>query len=397
MDSNFLACGASMFWAFWGYLNDQPRTAQNIQFLADRGIQYIRVFGAVGPSGIWQDRIVDPSMPHYDTLIATFTDWVYDIYGIRVEWCIMAGLDHLPSSASRTRLVTTFGNMASGREQKIFLIEIANEPQQNGPGLAELRQLALHLQGMTSVLVAPGAAISGDPGFNTQAIYAPPISGVTTYHMERSQSGSGGVWRPMRQPWDVQFVTGVPVLSSCDEPIGPESSVASDDNPLRLAMMQAVCYIGGVGAYTLHCGAGIRGGGAGDVARNRKANFWEQPGIDTILGAFRNVRAFLPSDVPSWSRHNTNANFPNRPWDFYPREQNISRVYNATKDNRFVSAVLGVTGDISLQARRTMTAVEVYDIVSGTTIGSTSLNAGQTLQLNQAGWPEGFLIKGTFV
>lgn len=304
-----------MFWALWGYVNDQLRTAQNIQFLADRGIQYIRVFGAVGPAGFWEDRVVDPTMPEYDALIAGFTDWVYDTYGIRVEWCIMAGLDKLQTSASRSNLVTTFGNMASGREHKIFLTEIANEPQQNGPGLAELRQLALHLRSMTSVLVAPGAAITDDPGFDTRAISAPPVGDVTTYHLDRSQSGACGVWRPMRQPWEVQFVTGVPALSSCDEPIGPESSVAADDNPLRLGMMQAVCYMSGVGAYTFHCGAGIRGGGIGDLSRNppRRANFWQQPGIDTILGAFRNVRAFLPGDVPNWDRHNTNANYPNRP------------------------------------------------------------------------------------
>src|SRR5262245_52030517 len=53
----FLGVGATLFWAGWGYQHDRARLEQNLDFLATRGVDYIRVLGVVGPRG-WPDRTV---------------------------------------------------------------------------------------------------------------------------------------------------------------------------------------------------------------------------------------------------------------------------------------------------------------------------------------------------
>src|SRR3954464_5371224 len=67
----FLARGATMFWALWGYQHDRDRLGRNLTTLRGWNVDYIRVLGVVGapgdqPGDSWRDRRIDPSAESYD-------------------------------------------------------------------------------------------------------------------------------------------------------------------------------------------------------------------------------------------------------------------------------------------------------------------------------------------
>ncbi len=116
-------------------------------------------------------------------------------------------------------------------------------------------------------------------------LYGGGVCDVVTIHPDRDISKADGPWRPVRQPWFLQFTPDIPELVEIGEPIGPQSSVAEDADPLRLTMAAAVGALCGAGAYCLHTGAGIRGGGA--------ANLWEVRHIEATLAGL--VRRGCPA------------------------------------------------------------------------------------------------------
>ena len=170
----FLARGATLFWALWGYQHDRARLGRNLETLRNWGFDYIRVLGVVGEPGdrpgpvcgpgvancdSWRDRRLDPTAPDYARDIAGFTDWAYREYGLRVQWTIFGGTGFTPTAGSRRAIVDVFAGMAKGREQAIFAFEVANEASQNGfsgeEGRNELRGLARALKSSSS---EPGGA-----------------------------------------------------------------------------------------------------------------------------------------------------------------------------------------------------------------------------------------------
>src|SRR5436309_5783333 len=64
----YLAVGASLFWALWGYQHDRQRLEKHLDYLSRHGVDYIRVFGVIGPR--WADRIVDPRDRAWDQNLA---------------------------------------------------------------------------------------------------------------------------------------------------------------------------------------------------------------------------------------------------------------------------------------------------------------------------------------
>jgi hypothetical protein len=393
---SFLPLGATLFWGPWGFKFDRDRLERHLQFLADRGVDYVRVLGQVGmpgqdPNDTWSDRPIDPrwadACPEqgarparcgtYDQVIAGLTDLAYDRYGLRVEWTAFGGTGFTPTPASRLALVERMLAMSKGREHKIMHFEIANEFYHNGfegpDGLEELRSLGRHLQGRTPVLVALSAPRGSDCGV-MQRMYAGGVGDLVTEHFSRS--GDDGGWAAVRSPWRLQFCEGLPPLKSSNEPAGPFGSVRAEADPLRLAMSAAMTYLSGVGAYVLHTGPGIRGGGRADKARGRPADIWAVPDIERILQALAHVRAALPADLASWSRrHEARQDDPvilraigDRP----------VTAYTATQARRFVVLPLAVEGPLTVQARVPV-RLQVIHPVSGAVLHGTSLAASASV------------------
>lgn len=383
----FLGLGASLFWALWAFVHDRERLERNLAVLSGR-VHYIRVFAVVGPGGGWADRTVDPRDRGWADAAAGLTDLAFDTYGIRIEWTVFAGIDNCPSQTERIDAVGRLIAALQGRFEKVMHFEVANEAGINGfdgvTGADNLRELAAILKDRTPNLVAVSAPGSEEQG---QAWYEHSQADLATIHPDRSQSGTGGMWRPVRQPWDVHFQPGLPSLRSLNEPIGPRSSVAMDDDPLRLVMLAATGYVTGSAMFVLHTGAGVRGGGAADLGTGkfylpRPANIWEVEHIDAILDGLVLVAMGLPPDVPNWSKQNGNSKFPDYPFHVeHLTEDVILRAYCAVGGSRFVAVPMQIMKPVQLQARRKMT-LRAFDPLSGDLLQKADLEAGQTLTLN---------------
>ena len=402
----WLPVGATLFWAPWGYKFDRARLERDLALLAEFDIDYIRVLGQVGvpgdPADGWADRLIDPGWADacgtspkptcgtYDEVVAGLTDLAFDKYGIRTMWTVFGGTAFTPTPDSRRTLVDRLLAMSRGREHKIMHFEVGNESYQNGfggvAGEAELRQLGRYMQERSPVLVALSAPRGSDCAA-AQRLYAGGVGEIVTEHFAR---GVGDVWEPIRNVWDLQFCDGLPPLRTSNEPIGPFSSVRAENDTRRLATAAAVTYVSGVGAYVLHTGGGIRGGGRADLERGRPASVADVPEIATTLRALRRVTARLPSEVPNWTRFD--ATRPDAPITV-TAAGGLTAAYGARSDDRFVVVALGTRGRITLRGTASL-EVEVVDPLDGRRLGGGIMAAGATLSVAA---PGAALISGRIV
>jgi hypothetical protein len=273
------------------------------------------------------------------------------------------------------------------------LLEVANEYRQNGlEDVAELRSLGRRLARRTRVLVALSAASTS----NACQVYRGSAADVATVHYPRDSS-EGDPWQPVRRPWgwpgayDAACRGGLPVAVN-NEPIGPQSSVKADDDPLRLVMAYVTTFVAGNAAYVLHAGAGIRGGGAADLAAGRSADFADVPNLTTVLAGLQRAKAYLPRDLANWRRHD--ARDPAHPFigfDEAVRSGTLGAAYAATSHNRFVVAVLGARGDLVVRAR-TPLVVEIHEPLGDRAARRVDLGAGERLTLSGA---DAFVMTGS--
>ena len=375
-----LFAGTTLFWSPWGYAHDRPRLEQNLAEARKRGLDYVRVLGAVGPRG-WTDRVIDPTAPDWPATVAGLTDLAY-AHGLRVQWTIFGGIEKTPTKASRRAVVDRFLTALEGRHEKVILVEIANEYWQNGfpgsDGAAELRELAALVRTRFPGLVALGAPELADACVHQAAYVGSQATAVTLHYSRKSDTGEGK-WRPVRQPWrESQFTcSGVAPTYFDNEAIGPQSSVAEDDDPTRLTMARGVAWLAKNGASLLHTGAGIRGGGVEDRARGRVANLWEVAHWDQTTAGIQALRGLLPATLPNWAVHN--AHWASAPFQADDLEAFV-RNYCATQGNDFVCLPIGITRPVRLTARRAMT-VRVHEPLTATVLQEVTLTAGQALDL----------------
>ena len=369
----FNALGATLFWGAWGYKFDRARLERNLSTLAAAGVDYVRVLGSVGGE-TWEDREVNPGWNDYDSIIAGLTDLAYDRYGLRVQWTIFGGAPFTTGSRVRESLVDRFARLAEGREQKIFAFEIANEAWSTGfkgpDGITELRSLGKRLSNRTAVLVA----LSAPQGGAACATYAGAGVDVMTIHYPRS-FGSEGPLRPLQRPWSFpsayhrECPGQLPPVVFNNEPIGPESSVQSDDNPERIGAAYVMTFVAGNAAYVLHTGPGIRGGGKADLARQpkRHANFHELPSFQSVASSLKAAKQYLPAGLANWQRRSAR----DRRAPIYGSDQ----LYSAVEGNNFVVLVLG-DGSSHLRAR-VDASVDVRQISTGKSLERVRVAAGE--------------------
>ncbi|MCB9778921.1 MAG: hypothetical protein H6742_10190 [Alphaproteobacteria bacterium] len=396
----FVAMGATMMWAAWAYRNDRPRLERNLAFLSEQGFDFVRALGVVGDpdaEDYWDGREIDPDWPDHADVIAGLTDLAWDGYGLRVQWTLIGdGQITVPTWDDKIALADRFLDMSRGREEKILLLEVANEAWQNGfpdaAGNDELRALSGYLRDRTDVLVAASAP----PGVSCAdwlEVYRGGVADVATLHFDRDVWTEEGAWRPVRLPWDVQACAGLPPASN-NEPIGPGSSVASEDDPVRLASAAAVTWVSGLPFYVLHSGAGVRG----------FEDFADQPGFRDLGFAHRAVAG----GAPGWSRAGVgDPGLPFVVWagdsgggehrdavwtDLGSPAWGAQRVYSAAQGERFVATVIGVRDRVRLEARQAL-AVTAHDPATGSVDADVVLGPGETLELSgREAW---LLVGGT--
>jgi hypothetical protein len=385
-DGAFLALGTTVFWALWGFEHDRERLGRNLDAVRRAGFDYIRVLGAVGPDG-WTDRAVDPNDPGWDERVSQLTDWAYDTYGLRTQWTIFGGVGTVQTPGKRLQVVDRMAAALKGRHEKVFAVEIANEGWQNGfsgvEGRRELKRLAERLRGSYPGLLATTAPPSTSCGQQT-AYYDDSPSTFMTLHFAR---GRGDDRRAaVAEPWDATRTRcpGVPSAISSNEPIGPYSSVREERDPLRLTLSAATSWLAGVGAYVLHTGAGIRGGGSEDLERGRPANLWEVEEWRRTSEGLQCLRATLPADLAGWTRRDGGRGRPFH--DVGPAARNSGSaqrrsdalLLTATRGRRFVTMLLNGTDGTALRARRTL-SYKAVDPLTCATLAQGELGRGESL------------------
>jgi hypothetical protein len=190
--------------------------------------------------------------------------------------------------------------------------------------------------------------------------------------------------------WQLHTCSGIPSLRSSNEPIGPESSVVSMDDPVALSAMALVTYGSGIGAFVLHTGPGVRGGGEADLARGRHRNLWELPTAARIAAGLGNITRRVPGDFANWSTHDELSEAPERLFDVKDRAA-VAGLYCFAKAQEFACAPVGISQPLSLIARRSMT-VSLHQLLSGVPGTSRSLTQGAVLSIPAV--PAAFLIRG---
>ena len=409
-DGPVLGLGATYMPAMWMCKNDRTNYRSDLSFLSQKGFNYIRVLSEVPgacPSCYWYNRSINPvgytcqhgvaasAWPDYDHQFRDTIDIAYDECGIRTEVTIFGGAgESMPSKSTRQAHLDKILSLIAGREHKIVQIEVANEAWQTGfpdpQGSADLREFGQYLAARTEVpisLTSPwDTTVAGLLG-----LYAGSAADIATCHFSRDLGTSEGDWLPVRDCWEEGDVAGLMPVSS-NEPIGPGSSVNTEDHPIRLASAACFAWTANLPMYVFHSRAGVR----------RDQTFQSMAGINEMVY----LRQILPPDLASWVRNDgkeSSAPFSvycngqeNKYWTDVPgATSGCHRNIGGIKGGEFVCYPQGIlSGGVELKARRPMT-FKYYDPLTGAQVGELTKNAGDRFTLTQGSGA--YIIKGRFL
>lgn len=387
----FNALGASLFWALWGERHDSDRLDANLEFLAARGVDFVRVLGMVGTE-TWSDRRVDPEAGDYWRTVDRLLERLAR-HGLRAEVTLFADAQTMmPDARARQRFADAWAERAEDDPERFMFLEIANEHWKNGlEDVDELRALGRRVADRTRVLVALSAARPEQ----MCTVYAGSAARLATVHYDRGERSSWGfVLLPWQWPaaFDRECRGRLPVAVN-NEPTGPGSSVSAEADPRRLTMAYLSTFISQNAAYVLHAGPGVRGGGRADLALGRVANFFDMKELDRTLEGIRYVRRYVPPGLANWNRHAPDQ-------DSHPLNGLATAVdrgllagaFAATSSDQFVVALSGLRRSVTAYARHAC-RVEVHDPVNPVALFARDLSAGDPLTLEGA---EALIVTGRY-
>ncbi len=385
------AVGATLFPMFWAWRSDRQWLDASAQWLVDHGVDYVRVLAMVGAQPFWAGREIDPFASDYWAVVDQATQHLYETYGLRTEATLFADAQvMMPRPADRMAFVDAWAAFVNQHPERFQHLEVANEYWQNGiVDITELRQLAERLAARTSVLVSASSTFGADCAAWT-AVYGGLAADLATLHLDRDDSAVEGAWRPVRQAWHPRGCDAIPAGWTNNEPIGPGSSVVSDDDPLRIVMAAVVTFISQGTGYVYHSRPGIRADEhLGDV-----------PNAQAIGDGLRAIRSYLPADLPNWTRQN-------HYWAGHPFAPSLDnqmwvdghatgavRAFAATRDSRFVVAPIGIRGHLDLTASRALEFDVIHPLTGAVIASSVTLAAGETYRLGDT--PEAVVLVGLF-
>jgi len=408
----FLGLGASYFQALRVAKYDRARLTHNLALLTSKGFNYVRILSMVSWDGLeiapvtFTNRLgrVVPAWPDYWQQFRDLLE-LAGRHGLRVEVTIFADAQYvMPSKPMRQSHLDAILDNIAGREQCVMHLEVANEAWQNGfpgaQGVRDLRSFARYLAERTPVLIAiTSNDDTSDRGI--VSLYRGSAADLATVHFSRDTRTAEGGWLPVRDSYRAGRLPDVPPVTS-NEPIGPGSSVGSENDPVKLCGAAVFAYLANLPGYVFHSRAGIYGFEQCCPPGGRELHFEHTPGID----AFRRLRRILPPDLASWTRNDgvePGAPFTafcnGRPNQFWP-DVNAStngcvRNIGSTQGNRFVTLPMGILpGGVTLEARRSV-QFQVFNPLTGAVIMNRVLDAGELFALPQG--PGAFIVKGSSI
>ncbi|MEX2170092.1 MAG: hypothetical protein WD851_12345 [Pirellulales bacterium] len=401
----FLGLGASYFQALRRTKYDRGRYRSDLDFLARQGFNYIRTLSMVGGNSAWLGKEIAPiaftnddgqmieAWPDYWEQLGDMIDIAYDEYGIRTQITLFADAQNgMPNEADRIAHMNGVLNAIQGREHKVIMLEVANESWQNGfpepGGTTVVRNFGQYLADRTDVLVSLS---SPDDTSNAgiQNMYQNSAADIATVHFSRDRSEEG--WLPVRDPWRVNSIAGLPPASS-NEPIGPGSSVSSENGPVRLVSAAAYAWMSGLPMYVYHTSAGVFG----------NTRFQDMAGVSN----FQHLDDILPGDIANWPQR-TEGKDGFAPFVTYANDQantfwtevasptsGVVRHLSNVKGDKFYTLPISIlAGGVQLQARQNMT-LQAFNPLTGEVAYEMTPSAGQTFTLAQG--PQAYIIKGRY-
>jgi len=363
-----------MFWALWAAKHDVPRLAVTLDWIASYGVDYIRALSMVGSQPYWADRVIDPSWDDYDTRLMLVLDACVD-RGLRVQLVLFADAQvMMPSQDDRRAWVQHLAPLLNTKRHAIQFVEIANESNLNGVNDADLAELTQLWADASDILVAPSSPDGSDnPEAALDRLFehhaGAASSDLLTPHFSRRVDTIDGPYRCIRQPWEVQFYTGMLRTFVNNEPVGPGSSGYSEPDPERLASQMLTTYVSKGAAYCLHANAGVRG----------DRPYWEGVSV-AVMEALQSVRTGLPTAIANGTPHNHHwAGHPYETDDqIWPdtHEDGVVRSYASELHGEYWVSVIGLRGTYRIKAKFPM-QVDVVSLTSGATLESVTLDAGE--------------------
>lgn len=403
----FMPLATSLFPWWWLWEHDQARGIRNLDEVAPWADE-VRIFGEVGgPS--WEDRVIDPRKSNYEDIGKAATDYAFGKKDTRQQLTIFAG----GTGADPDMVVGKVINIMRGRLEAFSSVEITNEgklPKETERRLCQ--RLQAEFPGLLVATTNPAPATE-EHGW-TDADFDLDVASMGTDHSERQEGDEG--WRQPRQGGETAEIGKV---KDNNEPPGFESSGAVLHDPLRLACLRLVgATLGKMVKFCHHTGAGIRSGGAADLARGRASNFWEydgssesRPSLQAAVSAYRACEAMVPANAANWrgvkGHWSDTRLFADMVWSDNPSsfDHGCVRVYGCYLGGAYVELVLGVRRFVNLTQKAGSFHVKAYDILDGSTVMDRQVANGETFRLdgdpnvwgsapNQAGSSRAYLVVG---
>ncbi|MDO8586580.1 MAG: hypothetical protein Q7T82_06025 [Armatimonadota bacterium] len=405
----FLGLGFSYMSALRRCKYDRDRFRDDLAFMASNNFKYMRALSMVGWYTAWVGKEIAPinfynqagtyvpAWSDYWTQLVDMIDIAYDEYGIRTELTIFADAQLMPNKTDRINHMQTILDNIASRQQKVMHLEVCNEAWQNGfpgtQGEADLREFGAYLAARIPLLVALTSNHSSLS--DMENLYYGSAATLCTYHLDRDTGELG--WIPVRDAWKC-YPSTLPPTSS-NEPIGPGSSVDTEEDPTRLVSAACFAWIAKLPMYVYHTDAGVFG----------NTRFQDKAAVSD----YRFLEQLLPPDLPGWTRNdgiegsapftaycNSTANMY---WTDVPTatdgcHRNIgSTDGTGATGEEFVCYPQGIKqGGVTLKARRQLNFT-VYDPRTGAIVlGPVFKNIGDnTVLAGNANANVAYLIKGT--
>ena len=408
----FLGLGASYFQALRRVKYDRARLTNDLALLGSKGFNYVRVLSMVN----WDGLEIAPvsfvnsaghavtGWPDYPQQLRDMLD-IISAHGMRTELTIFADAQYvMPGKTTRQAHLDTILNVVAGREHKIVHLEVANEAWQNGfpgsAGVSDLREFTQYLADRTSV---PVAVTSNDDTSDAgiTSLYTGSAADLATVHFSRDLNTVEGGWLPVRDCYRAGNLPGVPPVTS-NEPIGSGSSVATENDPIKLCSAAVFAWIANLPAYVYHSKAGVQGWTGCCPPSGAEVRFEDTAGIN----AYQFLRGILPADLSSWVRNDgLEAGAPftvfcngqaNTYWPTVASPASgCHRNIGSAKGREFVCFPMGIlSGGVVLQARRAM-KFQVFHPLTGAVASNLTMNPGNSITLPQG--PGAYILKGSFI
>jgi len=365
-------------WGMWAAKHDPPMLAATLDYLAPF-VDYVRVLAMVGSLPYWEGRVIDPFDSEYASTLASLLDAAAE-RGMRVQVVLFADAHvMMPDHSDRREWVEKMAGWLEARRSAVQFVEVANESNLNGVEDDDLRELTLLWDEISEIPVAPSSPDGGNAEESINRLFDGRLVGadLLTPHFDRRTDTVETVYRPHRQPWEVQFYETPISAFTNNEPIGPGSSGETEHDPARLAIGLATTYLSGGAGYVIHSSAGVRG----------FEDYWTVV-TPEMLTAIKATSDLLPAGVQ-------NAERCNHHWDCHPYdpvgeqiwpengEDGVVRAFAANVGERSYVAVMGLRGSYTVTAKRDM-GIEVFSVRTGARLQTLDLAAGEEYQFVEA-------------